>query len=191
MGSRRPGGDATQVLRNRANQISGWVLWVMLTGLWCLNDPMGLAPSHPPTATRGEAVLVSVCFAAASVLAVLVFSVPYVKVGSNRVLVQNPLSCHVLSRGLIVAVREGVMWPVLVLADGRRIWLVAAEQSALMRMRGVAVFDERHLQPSGSAGVVSAPLERARVWSVPVPARVVAGVWGGLVVLGLLFGRFV
>ncbi len=140
---------------------------------------------------RGEAVLVSVCFAAASVIAVLVFSVPYVKVGSDTVLVQNPLSRHVLSRGLIAAVREGMMWPVLVLADGRRIRLVAAEQSALMRMRGIAVIDELHLQPPESEGGLSAPLQRARVWSVPVPARVVAAVWGGLVVLGLLLGRFV
>ncbi|GAB3471318.1 hypothetical protein AB1207_12890 [Kineococcus endophyticus] len=117
MGRRRSGGDAKQVLRNRANQISGWVLWGLLTGVWCLNDPMGLAPSQPPWATRGEAAVISVCFAAPSVLAVLLFSVPYVRVGHDTVLVQNLLFRHVISRGLIAAVRESVTWPVLVLAD--------------------------------------------------------------------------
>ena len=190
MGGRRVGAGV-QVVRNRTNQVCGWLIWVLLTGVWCLNDPMGFVYPEPGWATRLQGLLATVGFAVASMLGVLVFAVPYVGLGSRAVVVQNFLSRRVVPREVIAGVREDGSWPVLRLMDGGRVRLFGAERSTLMQMRGLSVLDDQRLGQSEKPVMVQAPREVERVWVVPVQVRVVAAFWGVLIVIGSVFGRYI
>ncbi len=189
MGRHRAGQDA-RVLRNRTNQISGWLGWVLLTVVWCLSDPMGFVYlGEDPWATRSFGTLVTAVIGLGSFLFVLLFAVPYVRLAPGGITVQNFLTRWVIPQAQVAGVEQGTTYPRVTLHDGRRVCLYAAERSRWMDLRGLSVVTDQDLvQPGVEAGTGEGAV--ARRWVMPGELKIVGAFWVLLLLGGSLFGSF-
>src|SRR5688500_10413159 len=117
-----------QLIRNRSNWVSGWLLALALPvfGIGVL-DP--LATHHVPTDGDGwNAFMLTFTGGAAalSLAAYAIFARPMIVLGQTYVLVRNPTMVHVFPRALVETAKRGLRYPKVVVA-GRTIRLMALE----------------------------------------------------------------
>lgn len=131
-------------IRNRANQVSGWIIVAFSLAVMAYVDPMGALLPREGASGRGvspNTALVTGLFWSVAVGGYLYFARPYVEVGPSCLFVRNPFAVYWIPVTSDLTTSQLSRRPTVGTPDFK-VRIYALEQSNLMLFRGVSLMNK-------------------------------------------------